>query len=112
MADKRESPSSVSYRDVADLARQVGRHYGGDITCVLVFDVGPSGNVHFFVRACYEPRAVGVRNVRARSAVSSPWPTASSSTVAGLMFRLVYDLERRLELVEPGEAASEQGRLW
>lgn len=112
MGESRDTSARVSFRDVGELSRAIGRQYGGDVSCELVFDVPTTGNVHFFVRAWFRPRSVGVRTVRAQRAVSSPWPTASAATVAGLMFRLVYDLDRELGDAEPVEVASEQVRLW
>lgn len=112
MGSNRDSSAGVSIRDVALAWRSLGRDYGGDVTGELVLPHGSSTGVHIFVRVHYRPRRLGVRTIRSHICVSAAWPNGQSSTLAGLLYRLSFDLGSKLEAAPTADVASEQARLW
>ena len=105
--ETRDSQAGVSFRDVANLARRVGAEHSGHVRFVLDLPVRSGSGVILEVRSCFR-RANGrpaewvdIRGVSAKS------PSGQSSTFAGLLFRLAYDLSALLDedLAEAERAA-------
>jgi hypothetical protein len=111
VADKGETRSGVAFRDGVVVWRDLGRQYGGDITAEFVMPMRADSGVLFHVRVLFRPRVLGTRSTRGQSMVSAAWPNGSSSTIAGLLFRLSFDLGSKLEQQEPIDPASEQTRF-
>lgn len=111
MAGKRETHAGVSFRDVTLLWRELGREFGGDITSELVLPLRADSGVLFFVRVHFTPRLLGTRSTRSKHCVSAAWPNGQSSTIAGLLFRLSYEMGSELEKAKPVDPASEQTRF-
>lgn len=97
MAGNRDTSSGISIRDVAATCHTVGREYGGDIEYHLVLPLRQDTGVLFHVRCVYRGRRLGTRASRADRMLSAAWPNGAASTLAGLFFKLLYDLERELE---------------
>lgn len=113
MAKQRAAHGGISLRDVAVLFRELGREFGGDLSSELVLPLRSDSGVDFFVRVHFTPRLLGTRSTRARHCVSAAWPNGASSTLAGLIFRLGYEMGGELEkaAVKTPEELSEQARL-
>jgi hypothetical protein len=101
MGANRDTSANISLRDVGVLWRELGAQYGGDLTSELVLPVRADSAVHMFVRVWYRPRNLGVRRTRAACCVGAAWPNGQSRTLAGLLFRLTYELGQNLEAQPP-----------
>jgi len=112
MASNRDASSGISLRDVALVWRDLGRDYGGDISSELVLPVRADSALLLHVRVHYRARRLGVRSVRPDCSVSGAWPNGDSRTLAGLLFRLSFDLGSKLESAPVADVSSEQARLW
>ena len=111
MGDDRDSSAGISYRDVIVAATEAGREWCGDVRFELSAPYRPGTAVVMHATARFVPRSVGKRSTRRECAVSAPWPNGQSRTLAGLLLRLVYDLERDLEQQQLEEKRSEQTRF-
>jgi len=111
--EERETRSGISFRDVADLCRQVGKEHNGRVHLELHLPVRSGGGAVLDVRAVLK-RGTGAAGAWVDCAGHSGlWPSGASATFAGLCFRLVYELSAKLdEEVRAAErAAAGQLRL-
>lgn len=104
MADEKpNAQSGISYRDVADLFRRVGKEHGGRLHCELHLPMRSGSGVVFEVRVVIKRPAGGNALWIDNGGASGRWPSGGSSTFAGLLFRLAYELDGKL--TEEREAA-------
>lgn len=99
----RDTQSGISYRDVAELMQTTGKLHSGRVYCRIDLPVRSGSGVVLDVRAAFLRRDGSSGEWIDIAGVSGRWPSGQSSTLAGLLFRLVYELEAKLEAAE-GEA--------
>jgi len=111
--ESRDTQAGISYRDVADLLRQIGKEHGGRASFVLSLPVRSDHGVALEVRCRLSRRAGPDSSWVDSSGVSGRWPSGGSATFAGLLFKLAYDLLGKLdqEVAEAERAARAQKRL-
>lgn len=107
----RDMQAGISLRDVQVVAAEIGREWSGDVLFQLVLPMRANSSVTFHVSAEFTPRSIGRRSTRRQCRVSRNWPSGECRTLAGLLFRLVHDLGRELELQRPEVGESEQSRF-
>lgn len=95
--DTRDTSAGISFRDVADLGRQVGKEHGGRVHFEIHLPVRSGNGVVLEVRAAIKRPAGGVGAWVDSGGVSGRWPSGASATFAGLLFRLVYELGAKLD---------------
>ena len=111
--DTRDSSAGISFRDVADLARRVGKEGNGRVHFELHLPVREGHGVVMEVRAAIKRRSERSGEWLDVGGVSGRWPSGASSTFAGLLFRLAYELGAKLdeEQAEAERATNRQLRL-
>jgi hypothetical protein len=95
--DNRDTQSGISFRDVADLLRQLGKEHGGRFHCELHLPMRSNTGVALDVRVVIKRSAGGTAQWVDCGGVSGRWPSGGSSTFAGLLFRLAHELDAKLE---------------
>ena len=111
--DKRDTQSGISFRDVANLARAIGKDHNGRLHFEAHVPVRSDVGVQLDIRACFK-RANGRAGEWVDcGGVSGRWPSGASHTFAGLLFRLAYELSANLdrEREEVERATNRQLRL-
>jgi len=94
---------------VETMVREVQKAHCCNVRIELTTPVNEGTAVLFWVKVEATPRLVGRRTIRAAVAKSHRWPTGEALTVFGLMFRLLYDLDRALD--EVGHVPAEQATM-
>lgn len=112
--DNKDTSAGISFRDVADLFRKVGKEHGGRLHCELHLPVRSGTGVAFEVRVAFKRPARGAAQWIDCCGASGRWPSGESSTFAGLIFRLAYELSAKLdaEKAEAERVARDQLRLF
>jgi len=103
--------AGISYIDVADLAREVGREHHGDIHFELWMPMRGDTGIAFYARAVFVPRTIGIVSKRTQQFVARPWPSGEARTFAGLLYRGLLDLSGKLDDQANAELARSQDRL-
>lgn len=106
MARERDTSQGISLRDVEELARTIQKQHHCDVELHLSLPQGEDTPVVFWVCAEARPRIIGRMTIRAPIRKQHRWPTGECKTLAGLMFRLLYDLDRALD--QQGHCPAEQ----
>lgn len=111
--DTRDTSAGVSFRDVGNLLRQIGKEHNGRAGYNLDLPVRSDNGIHLAVRCYFKRRTGGDGTWVDCYGVSGNWPSGSSATFAGLLFRLAYELSAKLEQEEreAERAASSQRRM-
>lgn len=111
--DTRDTSSGISFRDVADLARRVGKEHNGRVHFEAHLPVRSDVGVQLDVRACFRRPSGRFGDWVDCRGHSGRWPSGASATFAGLLFRLAYELSNALdeERAEAERAAAGQLRL-
>lgn len=111
--DNRDTQSSISFRDVADLARQISKEHNGRVHFEIHLPVRSGNGVVLEVRAAIKRPAGGNGAWVDSCGVGGRWPSGASATFAGLLFRLAYELGSKLdeEVAAAERAARGQLRL-
>lgn len=95
--------SELSYADVSAAARDVGRAHGVSIRITLDLPIREGTGKAFNVR-CAAWRSDKEGEYRDMRGVSAPWPSVDSRTFAGLLYKLVLQLDEALTDDERGAA--------
>jgi hypothetical protein len=95
--DNRDTSAGISFRDVADLARQVGAEHDGRVHFEIHLPVRSGHGTLLEVRACLSRPAGSPGTWIDCAGSSGKWPNGQSSTFAGLLFRLAYELTAKLD---------------
>lgn len=106
-----QSQSGLSFRDVADLWRRVGKEHGGRVHCELHLPVRSDSGVVLEVRVAIKRSVGGTAQWLDCGGVSGRWPSGASSTFAGLLFRLGYELGAKLEEESAAAERAARGQL-
>lgn len=111
--DNRDTSAGISFRDVADLFRQIGKEHGGRLHCELHLPVRSGTGVAFDVRVVIKRTVGGTAQWLDCGGSSGRWPSGASTTFAGLIFRLAYELSAKLdeEKAAAERAARDQLRM-
>lgn len=96
MAGNLGSKNGPGYADVADYLVQLTREWGGRFTYTLSVDRGRRGDPNLFVVLVRKPWT-GDAHDKHDTRVWSSWPCRDNVTFSGLLFRLCYELEQKLE---------------
>jgi len=101
-----EEHPTVSLRDVEEAVRRTQSGHCCDVTITLTIPVGSSTPVLFWVTARAQPRLVSKLTIKAPIAEAHRWPCPEHKTLAGLMWNLMWKLERKLDQI--GHVPAEQ----
>jgi len=88
--------SGISCFDVSRLIREIERFYGGKVAVHIHVPVREVSGVALDVRAVFTRGGGTSDSGYYERGSSSPWPTGKSTTLTGLIFRLLYELEGKL----------------
>jgi len=104
-------PDSISLDDVETMLREVEKAHCCNVRIEMTVPVASGTSVLFWVKVEARPRIVGRITIKAVVAKSHRWPTSEALTLYGLMFRLLYDLDRALDAIGhvPAEQATMEG---
>jgi hypothetical protein len=106
----RRNEAGITFWEVAETARAVGKAHGGHIRFSLDLPLGRNVPKAFHVRCALWKRAPHGDYFDARG-VSEPWPNVDSRTFSGLLYRLAIQLDIKLS-EEEAEAARGTLPLW
>jgi len=107
----KDRTAGISYYDVRNLAGQVERDLGGHIAIHLYVPRRSTDSRAFDVRVAFTRAGGGPSAPVYERGISGTWPSRDASTLAGLMFRLVYDLFYKLDQEREEAERLTQGRL-
>lgn len=102
----RDNTAGIALRDVEMMARDIQESHHCDVEMHMTLPTGRDTPVLFWVCAEARPRIVGRMTIRAPIRKQHRWPTGECKTLAGLMYRLLHDLDRTLD--EQGHCPAEQ----
>lgn len=109
--DTRDTSAGISFRDVADLFRQIGKEHGGRLHCELHLPVRSGTGVAFEVRVAIKRPVGGAAQWVDSGGASGRWPSGQSTTFAGLVFRLAYELSAKLDEEKAAAERAAKGQL-
>jgi hypothetical protein len=101
-----DTSSSISLQSVSDALRSLQSDHSCNCRFEMTIPSQAGSTVVVWVKLVAEPRSVAKRTIRAPTAVSLRWPHVDHRTLAGLMFRLAYDLGVKLDAI--GHVPAEQ----
>jgi len=112
MSNEPRAQAGISAFDVRDYARSIARHFNCDLHYLVSLPLreGTKHALDFRVTARGTSMEPGGRAWE--RGASRPWPTGECRTITGLMFRLLHDLEVKLEEREAEAKRLTQGSLF
>jgi len=104
----RDTSSNISLATVSDALRGLQSEHCCNCRFEMTIPTQAGSTVVVWVKLVAEPRIVGRKTIRAPVAVQLRWPHVDHKTLAGLMFRLAFDLGVKLDAQGhvPAEQAS------
>jgi hypothetical protein len=106
-----ETRAGISWYDVRSALRAVGRAHNGACDVLVTVPMREDLRHAVDVRVRFRRFDGGSSEWVDVCGISSPFPCGDASTIAGLCFRLAYDLEHKLEQLTRGVAERGQDRL-
>jgi len=103
-----EEHPTVAWKDVEDAIRRIQNDHCCDVRVEMTVPVSSGTPVLLWVGIWAQPRIVGRLTIRAPIKKQHRWPTPHHKTIAGLVFNLLWDLDRTLDQLGhcPAEQAS------
>lgn len=107
----RDTSAGISQFDVATLIRRLEREYRGHIRIDGGLPVRQTENVALVWRVSLRREPRGAAGAVYERGASRAWPTGECTTLTGLFFRLLWDLEKVLSADAEEAERLTQGRL-
>lgn len=108
----RDTSAGISFFDVRDILRRVGRAHGGQCSVQLFVPVREELRNAVEVRVRFLRPGRGKPGDVYERATGGPFPTQQSRTLAGMIFRLAHELDAKLTEEEEAGARERQAPLF
>jgi len=112
MSNEPRAQAGINAYDVRGALRDCERHYNCRLHFRVTLPLRKDARHALDFQLCAVSASVGADGAAWSSGVSRTWPTGECRTLTGLMFRLVHDLEIKLEEKENEAKRLRQGSLF